>query len=104
MDDLSLQVGFIHPVKVRDGEVADSGTGKIERDGRAQPPHANNQRPACGQLLLAVNPDLGEFDLPAIAFLVDGVHEFLSGDGACSQGCEGSAQYNDKLFFRQVRR
>ena len=46
MDNLSLQIGFIYTVKVRNGEVSDPSTGKVERDRRAQSPHADNQRPA----------------------------------------------------------
>ena len=69
-----LCVGFIHPVKVRDGEVR-LRHWQDRRD--QQPPHTTiNARLADNCSWPSIRP---EFDLPAIAFLVDGVHEFLPG-------------------------
>ena len=104
MNDLSLQIGLVNPVKVRNGELSDSCAGKVEGHGGSQPPHTDDQHTAFRQSPLPLSAHLGEFDLPAVAFLFCCVHGFSFRGGAYRGGPEIGTQYNDKSFCRQVRR
>src|SRR5690606_499249 len=67
MDDLPLQVGQIHPVVIRQPQLADPGTGQIERSRTAQSAHADDQHAAVEQALLTLHVDLLQQNLPAVA-------------------------------------
>ena len=65
--NLPLQVGQVDPIRVTDHQFADAGTREVERDRRTQPPGPDQQNPAVEQALLAVDPDLVEQDVAAVA-------------------------------------
>ena len=67
MDDLALQVGEVDLVVVAQGDAADAAGCQVERDGRAQPAGADHQRVRREQFLLAVDADLRQQDVPAVA-------------------------------------
>ena len=64
---LALQICCIDDIEVDEAERADAGGREIERDGRAEPAHAHEQHTRALELLLPLEPDLGEDEMPAIA-------------------------------------
>ena len=67
MHHLALQIAQFHRVVVGQRDVADTGTGQIQRHRRAQPASTNHQYPRCSQPLLAFDIDFRQQDMPAIA-------------------------------------
>ena len=67
VEDLALQVGEVDLVGIGNGEFADAARGEIERGGTAQTACADDQRVRCAQALLALDPDLRQQDVPAVA-------------------------------------
>ena len=67
MNDLALQVGQVNAVKVGQVQFADTGSSQVQRDRRAKPAQADNQHTTVFQLQLAVDIDLLQQDLSAIA-------------------------------------
>ena len=43
VEDLALEIGIIHRVKIHDAEFADAGRGEVHGDGRAEPARADAQ-------------------------------------------------------------
>ena len=65
--DLPLQVGEVHLVVVAQGDPTDAAGREIQRHGRTQSAGADHQRMGREQLLLAVDADLRQKDVPAVA-------------------------------------
>jgi hypothetical protein len=65
--DLALQVGEVDRVAVDEGQPADAGGGEVERGGAAEAARADDQRRGGAQLLLPLDTELGEEDVPAVA-------------------------------------
>jgi hypothetical protein len=66
VQDLALQVGEVDFVAVGDREPADAGRGEVERGWAAEPACADDQRARRAQPLLALDPELGKEDVPAV--------------------------------------
>ena len=64
---LALQVRGIHDIEVHEAERADAGRGEIERGGRAEPAHTNEQHARALELLLSLEPDFGKNEVTAVA-------------------------------------
>ena len=60
VNHLALEVGQVDRVVVDDPERADPGGGQIQRRRRSQPTGAEQQHLGVEQLLLTLDPDLGE--------------------------------------------
>jgi len=67
VEDLALQVGEIDLVAVGDGQAADAGRGEVERRRAAESTRADDERVRGPQLLLALDPEFGKEDVPAVA-------------------------------------
>jgi hypothetical protein len=61
-----LQVGEVDFVAVGDHQPADAGRGEVERGRAAEAARADDQRARCAQPLLALDPELGKKDMPAV--------------------------------------
>ena len=59
MEHLALEVRLVDDVVVHDPEPPDSGSGQVERRGRAQPAGADEQHLRVEQPLLAATPISG---------------------------------------------
>jgi len=64
--DLPLQVGQVDLVGIRQRQLADSSGSEVERRRAAEAARADDQRARGAQLLLPLDPDLGEQDVPAV--------------------------------------
>ena len=67
MDDLPLEVVLFHAVEIAEPEGADTGGGEVEGGGAAQPPEPDDEDPCALEAGLAVDPDLGENEVPTEA-------------------------------------
>ena len=67
MDDLALEVREVDLVVVDDAERADAGRGEVQRDGGSQAACAQQQDLGVEQLLLALEPDLGDEQVARVA-------------------------------------
>jgi hypothetical protein len=67
VEDLPLQIGEVDPVRIGEGQLADAAGGKVERRGAAEAAGADDERARVAQPLLALDPDFGEQDVPAVA-------------------------------------
>jgi len=67
VEDLALQVGEVDPVRIDEGQAADAGGGEVERGGAAEAAGADDERARGAQLLLPLDTDLREEDVPAVA-------------------------------------
>jgi hypothetical protein len=72
VNDLALQVGQIDTVEISQMQCSDAGRRQIQRYRRTQSAEADNQNAALFEAQLAVDVDLLQKDLPAVAqqFLV----------------------------------
>jgi hypothetical protein len=64
---LTLQIGEIDLVGVDDGQAADAGGSEVERRRAAEAAGTDYECRGVAQLLLPLDPDLGEEDMAAIA-------------------------------------
>ena len=76
VDHLALEVGKVDHVVVDDPERADAGGGEVQRGRRAEPAGAEQQHLGVEQLLLALDPDLGQQQMARVAVAL------LGGQGA----------------------
>ena len=67
VDDLALQVAEVHGVVVAQGELADTARRQIQRRGRTQSAHADDEHAAIQQALLPFDADLLQQDVAAVA-------------------------------------
>ena len=67
MEHLPLQVGNVHDVAVNDTERPHAGGSEVERRRGAEPARAHEQDPGVEQLPLALDADLGDEDVAAVA-------------------------------------
>src|SRR3989338_5237245 len=67
VDDLRLEVGEVHCVEVDDAKPSDAGGGKIQAEWRTQTAGADQQDLGLHELLLALNADLRDDEVPAVA-------------------------------------
>ena len=67
MYDLTLEIGEINIVAVTDGDASDTRRGEVERDRRAESAGADDERMRGDQLLLALDADLGQQNVTAVA-------------------------------------
>ena len=67
VSDLSLQIGKLNCVGIGQDQVANAGSGQVERYRRAQPTGAYHQYPRGQQALLPLDVDRVQHDLPAVA-------------------------------------
>ncbi|MNQ75707.1 hypothetical protein D3C85_905110 [compost metagenome] len=67
VDHLALQVGQIDRIEVGQLQLADPGRGQVQRHRRAETTEADDQHAALLEPQLAVDVDLGQEDLPAVA-------------------------------------
>ena len=67
VDDLALQVGLLDDVEVDDAQCADAGGGQIQQRRGAQPARADDQYARVLQPLLAVEAEVGQQQVPAVA-------------------------------------
>ena len=67
MDDLALQVGEVDGVEIRQVQFADASGGQVHRHRGAQATEADDQRTAVFQAQLAVDVDMLQQNLSAIA-------------------------------------
>ncbi|MNY57311.1 hypothetical protein D3C86_1934980 [compost metagenome] len=67
MQDLALQVGHIDTVEVGQVQLADTGRCQVQGDGRAQPAQADDQGASGLEPQLAIDIDLRQENLPAVA-------------------------------------
>jgi len=67
MDDLALQVGQVDGVEIRQMQLADPGRRQVQRHRRAQAAEADDQGATVFQAQLAVDVDLFQQNLSAIA-------------------------------------
>lgn len=65
--NLPLQVGEVDLVGIGDGQSADAACREIQRRRAAEAARADDQRVRGAQLLLALDPDLIEQDVAAVA-------------------------------------
>ena len=67
VQDLPLEIGEVDLVGIDQREAADAGRGEVERCRTAQPARADDQRVGGAQLLLSLDPDLRQQNVPAVA-------------------------------------
>lgn len=67
MQHLTLQVGQINRVEIRQMQFTDTCRRQVQRHGRPQAAKTDNQHPAVFKPQLTVNIDLSQEDLPAVA-------------------------------------
>ncbi|MNE95653.1 hypothetical protein D3C80_1937670 [compost metagenome] len=67
MDHLALQVGQVDRVEVGQVQLADPGRGQVQRHRRAEAAEADDQHATVLEPQLAVDVDLRQEDLPAVA-------------------------------------
>jgi hypothetical protein len=67
VDDLALEVGDVHDVVVDDAQRPDARRREVERGGRAQAAGAEQEHLGVEQLLLALDADLGQEEVAAVA-------------------------------------
>jgi hypothetical protein len=67
VEDLPLEIGEVDLVAVGEGQAAEPGSGEIERSRAAEAARADDQRRGRAQLLLALDAELGEEDVTAVA-------------------------------------
>ena len=65
--NLALQVGKVDLVRIGERELADAAGGEIERRRAAEAARADDERMRVAQPLLALDADLGEQDVAAVA-------------------------------------
>ena len=61
-----MQVAQLHVVAVDDAKRADPRSGEIQRDGRPQPPRADDENAGAPQAFLAREPDFRQDDLSGV--------------------------------------
>jgi len=66
VEDLALQVGEVDGVGIGQRQPADARRGQVERRRAAEPARTDDQRARGAQLLLPLDADLGEQDVPAV--------------------------------------
>ncbi len=66
VEDLALEVRRVDVVHVDDADRADPGRREVERGGRAEPAGAEHQHLGVEQLLLALDTDLGQQQVPLV--------------------------------------
>ena len=82
VEHLPLQIRGIDDIEVHEAERADARRGEIERGGRAEPAHAYEQHARALELLLSLETDVGENEMPAVAEdLLVGELGMRTGDG-----------------------
>ena len=74
VDHLALQVRQVDLVVVDDAERADAGRGEVQGRGRAEPSGAQQQHLRVEQLLLALDADLRDQQVPGVAVALFGAH------------------------------
>lgn len=67
VEDLALQVGEVDLVRIGDRQLADAAGGEVERRRASQAARADDQRVRRAQPLLALDPNLIEKDVAAVA-------------------------------------
>ncbi|MOA37635.1 hypothetical protein D3C78_1592470 [compost metagenome] len=67
MQHLTLQVGYINRVEIGQVQLSDTGSCQVQGHRRAQAAEPDNQCAAVLQAHLAVDIDLSQEDLPAVA-------------------------------------
>ena len=80
VDHLALEVGQVDDVVVDDPERADAGRGQVQRRRRAQAAGAQQQDLGVEQLLLTLDPDLGQQQMARVALALLGGHRARSLD------------------------
>jgi hypothetical protein len=73
VDDLTLQIRLLDDVVVHDADRADPGRGQVEQRWRAETACADHQHPRILEPLLAVDAEIGEEEVAAIAGHLIGV-------------------------------
>ncbi len=67
MEDLAVQIGQVYDVRVKQADAADSGRGKVNQGGRAQPAGADAKNRGIFESVLTVFPQLGKHRLAEVA-------------------------------------
>ncbi|MCY1178249.1 hypothetical protein D9M71_506950 [compost metagenome] len=67
MQDLTLQIGQVDRVEIRQVQFTDTRRRQVQRHGRTQATEADDQYPAVFEPQLPVDIDLSQEDLPAVA-------------------------------------
>ena len=70
VDDLALQVGVVHHVKVHQANPANAGGGEVEQQGRTQTAAANAEHAGGFQTLLAFQSHFGQDEVSRVAFVL----------------------------------
>jgi len=83
MQELPLKIRDVYSIKVNDAQFADTGSGQIQRDRRAEPACPDAQHTGCANFPLSFNADLGQDHMSRIAA------EFVSAQFHISKGLRG---------------
>ena len=67
VNDLALEIRFVHPVEVNDTQPTDSGGGEVGKKGRAQSACSDGQNPGGLEFALTLHRHLGHDQVPGIA-------------------------------------
>ena len=68
VQDLPLEIGEIHLIRVRDADGSHTGRCQIHGSGRSEPAGPNDEDLRVQQLLLPSEPDFFQNDMPGVAF------------------------------------
>ena len=73
MNDLALQIRFVHGVELDDAQGSDAGGGQVEQRRAAQTAGTDHQHTGVLQPFLTVHPDVGNDQVTAVTpYLLDG--------------------------------
>ena len=97
VDDLALEVGQVDDIEVDDADRADPGRRQIEHRRRAEPARANEQDLGAEQLDLALQADLGDEQVAAVALLLLSreEHRRRPGQALCLPALEAAGHRDD---------
>lgn len=70
MYNLPLKVGNIHSIRVRNGNVTNASGGQILQDRRSKTSRPNNHNPGLPQLLLRLQRETREIEVPGVAPII----------------------------------
>ena len=66
VNDLALEVGFVHPVKIHNAQATHPRGGQVSEERRAQPAGTDGQHPGGLELALPLHRNLGHDQVPGI--------------------------------------